>query len=186
MDDGRGSNAKAGHLQLRKKALTRQTAKSAPTGACAPSVKVLDDECVAFSHYLVRQRPGDYVLGKYREAHATGDLFRGRASSYFDQFLLRAAMRHPLAARLIDSYTAVFFKRSTVRTKWVLLLAILESCAPTYRYFDAPDSSGRWSLALGMLGQGAVFSLTLGLSVLLFLPLQLACGAWAQLSRRSE
>ncbi|HEX8069702.1 MAG TPA: hypothetical protein VF546_07120 [Pyrinomonadaceae bacterium] len=162
---------------------SRQPAAASESAA---GLRALDDECVAFARYLVRQTPSAYVQGKYREAHAAGGLCQRRAGDHFDHFLLHAAARHPRAARLVDAYTAVFCKRATVRKKWVLLLAIMESCGPSYLYFDAPEPYGKRVLAIRMLWQGAAFVLTLGLAVLLLLPAQLGCGAWAQLSRRSE
>ncbi|MCG3160271.1 MAG: hypothetical protein JMDDDDMK_01340 [Acidobacteria bacterium] len=60
-----------------------------------------------------------------------------------------------------------------MRRKWILLLAILESCAPTHKYFDGPDAGGKTRLAARLLWQGLVFILAFGLSVVLLMPAHL-------------
>jgi hypothetical protein len=134
----------------------------------------LDRECVAFSQYLIKQKPNSYVLDKYCEAHATSAFLRcSGATSPFDRLLLRLAAGNRVLAKLVDAYTCIFFKSSTVRRKWILLLAILESCAPTYHCFDSPDSSRRERIFALLVWRGLAFSACMGVSILLFMPLHL-------------
>ncbi|MBS1788242.1 MAG: hypothetical protein JST85_10990 [Acidobacteria bacterium] len=138
----------------------------------------LDRECLAFSNYLVKQRPNDYVIGKYREAHAMSDAFTQTEEVFFDRLLLGASSAHPVAAKLVDAYTAIFRKKSAVRRKWILLLAILESCAPTHVYFDNPDSGGRAKLVAGLAWRGLIFILALGVSIVIFMPFHITGRLW--------
>jgi hypothetical protein len=133
----------------------------------------LDRECQAFSIYLVKRRPNEYVMAKYREAHDRSGIAKRGEENFFDRLLIRVSMAHSAAARLVDAYTAIFYKKSSVRRKWILLLAILESCAPTYKYFDAPDDGGKARLALRLLWQGLIFILAFGASIVLLMPAHL-------------
>jgi hypothetical protein len=139
----------------------------------AGGVDPLDLECIAFSYYLTRQKPGQYVLDKYREAHATSGLILNRKTNRMDRFLLNVSTRHPLATKLVDSYTSIFFKTSTARRKWILLLAILESCAPSYQHFDSPDSRSKSLILIGILWRIVGFLVALSVSIILFMPLHL-------------
>ncbi len=133
----------------------------------------LDRECLAFSNYLIRRRPNDYVLAKYREAHDASDIVDLKEGRFLDRLLVGVAASHTIGARLVDAYTAIFYKKSAVRRKWILLLAILESCAPTHEYFDVPDAGGRAWLAARLLWQGLIFILAFSLAIILFMPVHL-------------
>lgn len=143
----------------------------------------LDHECTVFSYYLVNQKPSEYVLEKYREAHARSHFVHGLATNHWDRFLLSISTKHPALTKLVDAYTSIFFKRSTVRKKWILLLAILESCAPTYHYFDYPETDNKKIAFIKMFWNGGVFLLALCLSIILFMPLHLIFAASAKLLR---
>ena len=138
----------------------------------------LDRECLAFSAYLIGQRPNEYVMEKYRDAHASSGIIGPNEKPFLDRFLIGLAAVHPIGAKLVDAYTAVFYKKSAVRRKWILLLAILESCAPTYKYFDLPDAGGRLWLAVGLLWRGFGFISAFSLSVILFAPAHLISLLW--------
>ena len=134
---------------------------------------VLMAECQVFSQYLVDHQPNDYVTAKYADAHQAGIFSQPASGQPFDALLLLISRVHPLAARLVDTYTSVFRKKALVRKKMILLLAILETCSPTYADFDLVESQGRASLCLGIAGQSATFGFSLILGALLFLPLQM-------------
>ena len=111
----------------------------------------LDRECVTFARYLTGQTPGPYVTEKYRDAHLRHDVLRAETST-IERTLLRVARATGPGAWLVDAYTAIFLRKAPVRKKWVLLVAILESCAPTAEYFERTgprrpsgraDASGR-------------------------------------------
>jgi NADH dehydrogenase len=138
----------------------------------------LAHECRALATHLTGQQPPPYVVEKYRDAHAR--LARLQESWGFDRILLRLAIGHPLLARLVDAYTAVFARRALVRQKWVLLLALLETTASTAAYFDRPDRRSPVRLALDALGAAAAYTAFLVLALTTMLPLHAACtaGAW--------
>src|SRR5262249_42906532 len=139
----------------------------------APELEALDRECLAFSAYLIGRRPNEYVLAKYREAHDASGIVGLNGRRFLDRLLVGVAASHTIGAKLVDAYTAIFYKKSAVRRKWILLLAILESCAPTYEYFDGPDAGGRAWLAARLLWQGLIFILAFCLAVILFTPAHL-------------
>lgn len=142
----------------------------------------LDRECVAYSRYLIGQAPSEYVIGKYREAHARDALPRDSLPG-LDPLLGAVARAHSLGAWLVDAYTAVFFKRAQVRRKWVLLVAILETSAPAADHFDAPDPGGRAALAARLAWRGAGLLLALALATPLFLPPHLLAAGSGRRSR---
>lgn len=135
--------------------------------------RALDRECLAFSAYLVNQRPSEYAMAKYREAHDVSRIVQRSEERFLDRLLVNVSVAHPIGARLVDAYTAIFYKKSAVRRKWILLLAILESCSPTHKYFDGPDDGGRAWLVLRLLWQGIISILAFCLSVILFMPVHL-------------
>ncbi len=145
----------------------------------------LEHECTVFTYYLIQQDPSDYVLSKYRQAHSIADFACTSETRPFERLLLHVSATHPLLTKLVDAYTAIFLRSSIVRRKWILLLAILESCSPTSRCFDSPESSSKKVLFMGMMGKGVVFLFFLGLSIVLLLPLHLGFAVYGKLVGRS-
>jgi hypothetical protein len=137
----------------------------------------LDRECAAFARYLTGQTPSGYVSGKYRDAHARHTRLDTGTAWRFDRLLVSVARANGLGAWLVDAYTAVFLKRALVRRKWILLVAILETTAPTAEIFDVPDSGTRTALIARLAGRGVVFVVGLGLSAIVFLPVHLVLTA---------
>lgn len=136
--------------------------------------RTLDDECRAFTHYLIRQSPTDYVLHKYQAAHRIGLPLDPGLGSRFERFLVAFSLLHPLATRLVDVYTSVFQRGTLVRRKWVLLLAVVETCFPTFAYFDAPDTRSATAFYLRAAWNVLAFCLALCLALVLLAPIQLA------------
>ena len=130
----------------------------------------LDRECRVFSRYLIGQFPSAYVLDKYRDAHAKLPGLRDGKAGHFDALLICLACRSPLLTRLADSYSRVLFKHSRVRTKLVVLLAILECCASSHRYFDRPEPCGKAMLFLMTLVHGLIFLGSFVLAVIMLAP----------------
>lgn len=115
--------------------------------------------------------PSQYVLRKYEEAHRS-ILFNGNAEpDRFDRILLRIARTAPFLARVADCYAVIFAARSVLRRKLVLLLAILENCAPSYAVLEGPEQRA----ALVMVGQAiersVAWMVTFLLALLTILPL---------------
>jgi hypothetical protein len=138
---------------------------------------VLAAECRSFSLYLMNQLPDAYVVEKYCTAHAAGNILDSPHCNAFDAALVRLAPRNRFFTRLIDLYTSLFFKRALVRRKLVLLLAILESAAPSYAYFDSTDGLGPFAFCWMALRRGFVFLVVLMLSLVSLLPLHLGLRA---------
>lgn len=137
-----------------------------------------------FSSYLVGQVPSDYVLEKYCEAHLVGNRFS--ASGRFDLFLVKTAVAGPLLTKLADSYARLLVPGATLRKKLILLLAILESCAPTYEFLDSVDVSSKPVLYLRIAQRGLLFVLGLLVSVVVLLPFHLAFAVTGKLAKRSR
>jgi nucleoside-diphosphate-sugar epimerase len=155
-----------------------------PARARSILASALEQECTAFSQYLLNQTPSRYVVDKYCEAHAKSFLESCRTNP-FDRLLLSLAIAHPSLSKLVDCYTGIFLKSATVRNKWILLLAIMESCAPSHEYFDTPDSSNRSLLFARMIWQGILFAICLGLSTIVFTPLRLIIALYSTLAGRN-
>jgi hypothetical protein len=145
---------------------------------------ILDRECVAFTTYLTGRKPDEYVLSSYREAHERGELARAIARGPFDRLLVRLVLI-PLAARVVDVYTALFFKRALVRKKLVLALAILESSSPSYRHFEVPDSGGRLVVLSRLAARSLASLVALVVAALLLAPAHAAVALLARASRES-
>jgi len=128
----------------------------------------LDRECTTFARYLTGCAPDDYLLRAYSDAHARGELAALLASpTTLDRILLAVGSRR-VATRMVDVYTALFAKRAVVRKKLVLVLALLESASPSYRYFEEPDSGGVGPivLRLALRSIGSAFALVSSLVLL--------------------
>ncbi len=135
--------------------------------------KTLDRECGVFCRYLIGQTPNDYVRRKYREAHRCPPFSRGNPLTSADKFLVQIARFGPWSTNIIDAYTRVFRPFSTIRKKLVLLLAILESCAPTYVCVDSVDSSSIFLLFLRFVQRCLTFVLLVIVGVVVILPVEL-------------
>ena len=144
---------------------------------------ILDRECNVFFEYLTGQNPSDYVLNKYREAGTKG-LFPDLEKNPLDQFLLNISAFHPIVAKLVDAYSSVFFKRSIVRKKCILLLAILESCPIGSEYFDVPEQGSKSILFVKMLWKAAGFFVALIVSIVFLMPLHLLFALYSSLFRQ--
>lgn len=141
-------------------------------------------ECHVFSSYLVGQVPSDYVLEKYCEAHLVGNRFS--ASGRFDLFLVETAVGGPLLTKLADSYARLLVPGATLRKKLILLLAILESCAPAHEFLDSVDVSSKPVLYLRIAQRGFLFVLGLLVSVAVLLPFHLAFAVTGKPAKRSR
>jgi hypothetical protein len=132
----------------------------------------LERECVVFCRYLVRQDPTDYVRTKYRAGLSA--ILTDAEPARLDATLLRIASTHPLLARLADAYARFILPRSLLRVKLVLLLAILESVAPTEAKFRRASSAPLWFVLLSLMLHTIVFAFTLLAAVIVFLPVHIA------------
>lgn len=134
----------------------------------------IERECEVLTRYLVGHQPGPYVVEKYVEAHRITDSYSDAGG--FGRMLTRIARTHPSLARSADAYARLFAPRSLLRRKLVLLLAILETSAPTYALLDRVDAVSKPRLVLRLAARttGSVLALLAG--TLLLLPMQLVFG----------
>jgi nucleoside-diphosphate-sugar epimerase len=135
----------------------------------------LERECRVFTKHLIDETATAYVVRKYSEAHAALPALSG--GDKFDAFLVRVASRHHWGARLADSYARLFLPHTRLRQKLVVLLAVLETCPPSFQKIDASvgGSRSRAIARLGMRGVTALVSATIG--TLLFVPARVAFAA---------
>jgi hypothetical protein len=145
----------------------------------ATEKSALDRECSIFCRYLIGREPNEYVKHKYRTAHQTSSL-QGDAWDAADAFLVKVAGIGSWSTRIIDAYTRVFRPFSIIRKKLVLLLAILESCAPTHAYLDTADSSPIPFLFVRFIQRGVSFLLILLIGISIVLPAELMLRASAK------
>jgi NADH dehydrogenase len=126
--------------------------------------------------YVAGAAPTRYQTEKYLDFHQRRHLETRNA---FDAFLLRLSRMGGIGLALADSYSGLFFRRSIVRSKLVLALAILESSSPSFAALDAPDPGGRFVwLRLALRGAMAGFSVLIAAPFLL--PTQLVLGLVAR------
>jgi len=102
----------------------------------------------SFTRYLVGQNPTEYILKKYALAHTNLEVYNGSSADPYEQFLVRLASKNQVLTRAADAYASFFGKRSLLRRKLILLLAILESSSPYYQQFESPDSTNKLVLIL--------------------------------------
>ena len=136
-------------------------------------IDVLGRECDVFCRYLVKQEPDDYIRKKYQKAHQVEGSTLKAFDDAFDTKLLKIATVHHFATRVVDAYTAIFFKHSIVRKKLILLLAILESCASTCRYLDSFDQLPKSALFLRIVNYVAAFSVVILIGMIILFPIRI-------------
>jgi hypothetical protein len=134
------------------------------------STDILSKECEIFSRHLIGKNPDAYVIEAYRRAHRMDFIARDGSLARFDKLLVLLARMHPFMTRLVDVYTAVFFRRAHVRKKLIILLGILESSSPGYQSLDIVDYTSRTIIFLQVAVKGCVFAVVFGFAVLLLLP----------------
>lgn len=131
----------------------------------------LEAECRALARVLTRDPPTPYLITKYCEAHARSDQFG--SSDRFDRWLLSAACRHPVVARLADGYARQVLPRSILRRKLILLLALLEVTPPHHRLVR-PAVRSRTGVVAALALHGVVGIAVGALGILVFGPAHLA------------
>ena len=133
-------------------------------------------ECAVFCRYLLGTKPTEYVMRKYEEAHKLGCVDDGMTSDPFDRTLTALAKISPVATRIVDSYAAVFFHNCLLRRKLILLLAILESCAPSHSSLDTVDEGPRSLIAVKLVQSACASGFLLLIAILMFVPLHAMLG----------
>ena len=128
-------------------------------------------ECQRFTRYLVRQDPSTYVVLKYAEAHNAGPL--GTQGDGFDRRIVRLAARYRLLTGPAAAYIRLFGPQRVLQKKLVLLLAVLETCAPSYLRLE-PAAAQRVSLLIArLLGRFWLAMVYLAAGMVVFAPLHI-------------
>ena len=130
----------------------------------------LEAECRRLTAYLLDAPPSPYVVACYVRAHRARPAFEPQ--DRFDRVALRLAATGA-GARLADAHARLFAPASVLRRKLVLLLAILETSAPSFRRVDAPGPGGALHAWLRLAWIGAVAAAAAVLGSVLLLPVQL-------------
>lgn len=129
-------------------------------------------ECDALCRYLTGQPASASLRGWYAAGHGAL-LASGPDTGTIDRILLAVARSGRLPAQLADAYAAVFRRRSLLRCKLILLLALLENDAAHHARYDEGVVDGRLAALLKLAAMGAWWGARLGVATLLFAPLQL-------------
>lgn len=133
------------------------------------------------SRYMIGQQPSDYVIEKYIEAHRYSEMVDGSNQKPFERFLLQIATRNVFLLKVVDAYSAIFNPSSVLRNKLILLVAIMESCAPSYRAFEAQESASNIQILYELAWKGALFAISFALAFLILIPTQLIFTAYTKI-----
>lgn len=131
--------------------------------------RALEDEARAFGRALLGAPPGGYVAAQYARAH--GHL-RLEPATPFDRVLLAFAARGSWVLRAADGYARIFAPTSALRRKLTVLVAILESAAPSDTAFAAVERTPA-AVAGRLLVTGLGFAVLLGAGVIVLAPIHL-------------
>ena len=135
--------------------------------------EALAHECRAFTAYLTGLAPTPYVLEKYRLGHGRIPYLTQEPPRPVDRLLLGAATHGTLLLRCADAYARIARPTGMLRQKLVLALAVLENSPPSHLRLNSAREGSLAVLALGVVGRGLGFSLTLLFGFLVFAPLHL-------------
>lgn len=144
----------------------------------APGAALLAREADIFARYLAGAAATPYQAERY----AAGQAALPPTATAFDEAQLALARTHPVLTRAADAYGRLLAPRSLLRHKLVLMLAVLESSAPSHRAFAPAGASAAAALARLVLAGGA-FAVALALGVAVCGPLHLGTALGA-LGRR--
>jgi hypothetical protein len=138
------------------------------TEKIAADSATLNTECRAFCVYLVGREASEYIRQRYCEAHHRTDLVRQNHSNLFDRFIINFGRRGILCTRMADIYTRWFYRKSSLRSKLLLLMAILECSKPTYNLFESSISHHKARIFFEFILQGIRWILCLIISFIFF------------------
>ena len=128
----------------------------------------LRHECRLFTRYLLDTEATEYICERYVAAHR--ERWEVRDPVGFDAALIRFARRNRITTRIADSYCALFRRHAPLRQKLVLLLAILETTAPSASVLDAAD--GSTATVVSGIGRAIVFALWALAGVIILTPIR--------------
>jgi hypothetical protein len=130
----------------------------------------LERECITFATYLSGQPPTPYLIEKYLDFHQK--LGEKTAEDRFDAFLVRISARSAAWTRVADSYARIFRPNSVLRTKLILVLALLECAPPSFETLDRVPLGGIPGTVLRLAGASARFLFALIAGAAIFTPVR--------------
>ena len=116
---------------------------------------------------------------RYVEAHELGAVRPACGVGGYDRALVALAQLGTLGARAADAHAAVLDHNGLLRHKLVLVLALLESAAPSEERIDRPGEGGLAGFVLGAALRGGSSALLLALGLLPLLAIRAACAVLA-------
>lgn len=134
----------------------------------------LSTECSVYTRYLANQEPDAYIQKKYAEAFEPGRPLAIQSGYRFEVLIEKISIKNPILTRAIDGYCKVLYRKSIVRKKLVLLLAILETQAMSVQKIDVADAMSPPVLLLTFLTQITRSVLLLLTATILLSPVRLA------------
>lgn len=147
-------------------------AQPAQQNDAAETAAALAVEMQRLARYLIGATPTAHQIGKYIDFHRQHPL---SAQDGFDRLLTIVARSSGVGLALADAYSGLLARRSLVRAKLIVALALLECSAPSFAIIDAPRGG---YLSVAMRGAAAVFAFAF--AALVLVPAQL----WCSLTRR--
>ncbi len=142
--------------------------------------QVLHEECALYCRYLTGLTPSPYITGKYVEGHHVSDIERRLSEDRFDRLLARWSRLGTVPTRIADIYTRWFYRRSVLRHKLLLLLAILECAPETHMFFEAGESRSQARFWLWLISKTAGFLVYFAISAVLFSAARLVLHWWPE------
>jgi hypothetical protein len=134
----------------------------------------------SFARHLAGVEPSALQIAKYVDFHRLQALAPRNA---FDARLYRLSRAGSFGLVLADAYTGTLYRKSLVRAKLVLSVAILESAAPSFVALDRPDPGGRW-VFVSMAFRVGLSALALVTAALLLAPFHVVHALTAGEKRR--
>lgn len=136
-------------------------------------------ECDVFCRYLVGATASPYVREKYLAAQDS--LPAHTRIHLVDRALLRVARLGTGFTALADTYAAILRRRSPLRCRLVLAVAILENAAETHALVDTAIEGSRAAAAFDVVVTGLWWTARLAVAVVVFAPIHLLGSAAAAL-----
>jgi hypothetical protein len=116
-------------------------------------------------------------------AHSCVAALEAPPAGRFDAFLIRASFRHALLLRLVQAYARIFAPAALARKKAVLMLAIVECCAPAHAVAQRARAQAPFAAVVGAGFVTLLFGLELALATVFFAPVQLVLATATRLQR---
>ncbi|MAF27112.1 MAG: hypothetical protein QF819_05740 [Gemmatimonadota bacterium] len=136
--------------------------------------RILEDEGRTLGRYILGEGPAMFILEKYVQAHAAGVVEPPGGADSFDRLVVEVAQGGHGLTRFADSYCALFRRGGLLRRKLSLLVALLESVAPTDAAVDRVTAPGRTRTFLDAAFRAAAFAVLAAFSIPVFGPAHLA------------